>query len=116
MMMKKKEKVQDSDDYTEMPAQPPSSHSDDRFSPEIVRQALDRALDNLGPKMKPVIWRLLEEERGNSSFEERAPTLLDLELALRDVLGDASYIILDWVLDELEKNGRRGSNGDSESK
>ncbi|HVX02417.1 MAG TPA: hypothetical protein VHA09_04620 [Nitrososphaera sp.] len=84
----------------------PHSSSGDRFSPEDVRQALDKALDNFGPKMKPVIWGLLEKRSGNPSFEERAPTLLELEVALRSILGDTAYIVLDWILDELENDKR----------
>ncbi len=80
-----------------------TSSSDNRFSPDVVRQALDKALDNLGQRLKPVLWDLLERECGPASFRERAPTLLQLEVALKNVFGDTSYIILDWFLEELEK-------------
>lgn len=80
-----------------------TSSSDNRFPPDVIRQALDRALDNLGPRLKPVLWDLLERECGATSFKERAPTLLQLEVALKSVFGDTSYIVLDWFLEELEK-------------
>jgi hypothetical protein len=45
----------------------------------------------------------LEVEYG-ASFEERTPTMLELESVLKDTFNDVAYVILDWILDELENS------------
>jgi hypothetical protein len=79
---------------------PPSSTN--KPSSEEILQAVDKAFDNFGPKLKPIMWARLQEECSSPFQEAKAcPSLLEIEEALVAIFGSTSYVILDWILVEL---------------
>jgi len=81
-----------------------SLHSTGNLQSDEVKEAVNKELDNFGPLLKPKVLQWLDEKESISFENEKdPPTLLEIEKALRNIFSDTAEVIMDWILEELER-------------